>query len=46
MRRQAEIGIELADTIIMVVDVHSGVTAADQDVATMLRKSGKPIALA
>lgn len=30
----------------MVVDVHSGVTAADQDVATMLRKSGKPIALA
>ena len=46
MRRQAEIGIELADAIIMVVDVHSGVTAADQDVATMLRKSGKPIALA
>ena len=46
MRRQAEIGIELADAIIMVVDVHSGVTAADQDVATMLRKSGKPIARA
>ena len=39
MRRQAEIGIELADAIIMVVDVRSGVTAADQDVATMLRKS-------
>ncbi len=46
MRRQAEIGIELADAIIMVTDVRSGVTAADQDVATMLRKSGKPIALA
>ena len=46
MRRQAEIGIELADAIIMVVDVRSGVTAADQDVATMLRKCGKPIALA
>ena len=46
MRRQAEIGIELADAIIMVVDVRSGVTAADQDVATMLRKSRKPIALA
>jgi len=46
MRRQAEIGIELADAIIMVVDVRSGVTAADQDVATMLRKSNKPIALA
>ena len=46
MRRQAEIGIELADAIIMVVDVHSGVTAADQDVATMLRKSRKPVCLA
>ncbi len=46
MRRQAEIGIELADAIIMVTDVRSGVTAADQDVATMLRKSGKPVALA
>ena len=46
MRRQAEIGIELADCVIMVTDVHSGVTAADQDVATMLRKSGKPVALA
>ena len=46
MRRQAEIGIELADAIIMVVDVKSGVTAADQDVATMLRKSRKPVALA
>ncbi len=46
MRRQAEIGIELADAIIMVVDVRSGVTAADEDVATMLRKSGKPVAVA
>ena len=46
MRRQALIGIELADAIVMVVDVKSGVTAADQDVATMLRKSGKPVALA
>ena len=46
MRRQAEIGILLADCIIMVVDVRSGVTAADMDVATMLRKSGKPVALA
>ena len=46
MRRQAVIGIELADAIIMVVDVRSGVTAADQDVATMLRKSRKPVCLA
>ena len=46
MRRQAEIGIELADAVILVTDVKSGVTAADQDVATMLRKCGKPVALA
>ncbi|MBR7122384.1 MAG: ribosome biogenesis GTPase Der [Oscillospiraceae bacterium] len=46
MRRQAEIGIELADCIVMVADVRTGVTAADVDVATMLRKSGKPVALA
>ncbi len=46
MRRQAEIGIELADAIIMVADVRSGVTAAEQDVAAMLRRSGKPVALA
>ncbi len=46
MRRQAVIGIELADAIVMVVDVKSGVTAADMDVATMLRKSGKPVAVA
>ncbi len=46
MRRQAEIGIELADAIIMVTDVRAGVTAADQDVAAMLRKSRKPVCLA
>ena len=46
MRRQAVIGIELADAIVMVVDVKSGVTAADLDVATMLRKSGKPVCVA
>ena len=46
MRRQAQIGIELADCIVMVTDVHAGVTAADEDVAMMLRKSGKPVALA
>ena len=46
MRRQAVTGIELADAIVMVVDVKTGVTAADMDVATMLRKSGKPVALA
>ena len=46
MHRQAEIGIELADCILMAVDVQTGVPAAGMDVATMLRKSGKPGALA
>ncbi len=46
MRRQAQIGVELADCVIMVVDVRAGMTAADEDVAAMLRKSGKPVALA
>ena len=46
MRRQAEIGIELADCVVMVVDVKTGMTAADEEVATMLRKAGKPVALA
>ena len=46
MRRQAEIGIELADCVVMVVDVKTGMTAADEDVATMLRRSGKSVALA
>ena len=46
MRRQAEIGIELADAVIMVTDVRVGVTAADQDVAAMLQRSKKPVLLA
>ncbi len=43
MRRQAEIAIESADVIILVVDVRDGVTATDQDVALILQKSGKPV---
>ena len=42
MRRQAEIAIEVADVIIMVTDVRVGMTAADQEVATMLKRSKKP----
>ncbi|WMJ22799.1 ribosome biogenesis GTPase Der [Paludicola sp. MB14-C6] len=43
MKQQAEIAIENADVTILVVDVKSGVTATDQDVASMLQKSGKPV---
>ena len=46
MRRQAEIGIELADAIIMVTDVKVGLTAADSAVATILQRARKPVALA
>ncbi len=45
MRTQAQIAIETADVIIMVVDLRSGITANDADIATMLLKSGKPIVL-
>ena len=45
MKRQAELAIERADVIILVVDIRSGVTATDADVAAMLQKSGKPIVL-
>ena len=43
MRRQAEIAIESADVIIMVVDVKVGVTAADAEVANLLKRSRKPV---
>ena len=46
MREQAQIAIDTADCIIMVVDVRNGLTAADEDVAHMLRRSHKPVILA
>ena len=46
MRRQAEIAIMAADVIVMVTDVKVGVTAADQEVATMLQRAKKPVILA
>ncbi|WP_024831458.1 ribosome biogenesis GTPase Der [Ruminiclostridium josui] len=45
MKRQAEIAIETADVIIFMVDAKDGMTATDKEVATMLRKSRKPIVL-
>lgn len=40
---QAQIAVELADTILLFVDGREGLTAADREVATFLRKSKKPI---
>lgn len=45
MRRQANIAIETADVIIFIVDGKEGLTPADQEVASMLRKSKKPVVL-
>jgi len=45
MREQAEIAIATADVIILVTDIHAGVTAADQAVAQMLLRAGKPTLL-
>lgn len=45
MKRQAQIAMETADVIIFLTDIKQGVTAADHEVATMLRKTGKPVVL-
>ncbi len=45
MKNQAEIAIETADVIVFMVDMKDGLTASDNEVATMLRKSKKPVVL-
>lgn len=45
MKRQAEIAIETANVIIFMVDGKEGMTASDKEVATMLRKTSKPVIL-
>lgn len=45
MRAQAQLAIDTAAVIIFVTDIHSGVTAADMEVAALLQKSGKPVVL-
>ena len=46
MREQAQIAIENATVIVLVTDIKTGMTAADQEVANMLQRSKKPIVLA
>ncbi len=45
MRSQAKLAIDMANVIIFVTDLKTGVTASDSEVASMLQKSGKPIVL-
>ncbi len=43
--KQVELAIDEADAIIFMVDVESGVTGMDQDVAKLLRRHDKPVFL-
>ena len=45
MREQAMLAVDSADVIVFVTDSRTGVTAADQEVASMLQRSGKPTVL-
>ena len=45
MRIQAQIAIDIADVIIFLTNIREGVTAADEEIAVMLKKSKKPIIL-
>ncbi len=44
--KQVELAIEEADAIIFIVDVETGVTSMDEEVANLLRKVNKPVLLA
>jgi GTP-binding protein len=46
IRAQAELAIAEADVVVMVTDLRDGVTAADEEVAEVLRRSQKPIFIA
>lgn len=43
MKVQAQLAIDMADVILFMVDVKSGITPEDSDIAMMLKRSGKPI---
>lgn len=46
MRQQAQIAMAEADVIVFVVDAKTGLTTADEEVATILRGTRKPVILA
>ena len=45
MREQAQIAIDMADVIIFMVDLKTGLVDSDMRVADMLRKAHKPVVL-
>jgi GTP-binding protein len=46
IRQQASIAIQDADVVVQVVDGQAGVTAADREVADILRQANKPVIVA
>ncbi|SEK77744.1 GTP-binding protein [Stigmatella aurantiaca] len=46
VREQAQLAVEECDVILFVTDGRAGLTAADEAVAELLRKSGKPVLVA
>jgi GTP-binding protein len=46
MRAQAELAIAEADVIVFVLDAEADVTGPDEDIATLLRRTKKPVLLA
>lgn len=46
IRKQVQMAVEQADSLVMVVDSQVGVTPADEMVASLLLKQGKPLTLA
>lgn len=46
MRDQAEIAIRHADVLVFLCDLKSGLTDADREIATLLRKARKPVLVA
>lgn len=45
MKEQANIAINIADVIVFITDIKQGVTAVDEEIALMLRKSKKKVVL-
>ena len=45
IRRQVELAVDTSAVIIMMTDLHAGVTAADMELAKLLRQSNKPVLL-
>lgn len=46
IRQQVDLAVDTSAVIVMLTDIRAGVTAADQELATMLRQTGRPVILA